>query len=142
MPLHLDPALIKPLAERLGIEFIVLHGSAATGKMGPMSDVDVAVKTAQPLTLESIGELDLSLSPILQEHLLTVAGWQKRELDILDFDNADPVFKAELCKKGKLLYEAAPSLFHNFKVQTVLDLLDTEHFRAGQLAYLRKNYGS
>ena len=84
------------LCAKLAPRFIVLFGSAATGKgFGPMSDVDFALSFAHPLDTY---ELFLSAQEL--------AGILGREVDLVDLGGASTVFRAEVLRTGRTIYEA------------------------------------
>ena len=121
-------------ARQLGLLWVALHGSRASQKNRPDSDVDVAFQAERGLSEQQLDSLDEPL-----RHLADIGN---KELDVTDCCDAGPVFKMEVAQKGKLLYERASGTFNRFKVQAALEYADTQHFRDMQLDYLRKQYGS
>ena len=131
MDIRIDPEQIRPLAEKLGVEFIVLHGSHATGKMHGQSDLDIAFECAHTLAFDELGELYAFLFNALRPNC---------EIDLVDLYNADPVLKFQVASKGIPLYEVQPGTFREFQVYTSNEYADTQIMRDQVKTYLRDQY--
>ena len=92
-----------------------LFGSQASGKIGPMSDVDIAVllKKPYPEGRYLIHQLDY-LSFKIEELL-------KKEVDVVEMNRQGLIFQYNIIRTGKLIYDADPSFRANYVSR--LDLL-------------------
>lgn len=107
----MKPTKTKPvseIAERVkgalcaepGLHLAILYGSAATGKMRPDSDLDIAVLFERPLNptqkMELISRLEREL---------------KRDVDLIDlFSLSGTILKQVLCKGRVLIQQKAGAL--------------------------------
>ena len=82
------------LSQQPGIELAVLYGSAATGKMRPDSDVDIAVLFKEPLTINQ------KINIVAQLEKVT-----NRTVDLTDLSNLSGTILKEVLTKGKVLLE-------------------------------------
>lgn len=94
-----------------------LFGSHATGKTGPMSDVDIAVllKEPYPEGRHLMHQMDY-LSFRIEEMLKL-----KKEVDIVEINGQGLIFKYNVLKTGKLIYDADPA----FRTDYVSRLIST-----------------
>ena len=74
-----------------------MFGSAAQKRLRPDSDIDIAILTGKPYTPYELfiaaGELADKL---------------KREVDLIDFNAASTVFRAQIVNNAELLYDGNP----------------------------------
>jgi predicted nucleotidyltransferase len=116
--LELEPskAALKGIAERYGLDLIVLFGSHATGQARQTSDVDVAVRVTgggrkrsiagRPCdVLEREGRLVNDLSDALQA---------AENLDLTMLNHASPLLRYQVARSGRPLYQAEPTTFTDF----------------------------
>jgi predicted nucleotidyltransferase len=110
------------VAQRLhadGISLALLHGSRARGRGHPGSDLDVAVLAAdgRPLSYAAMGLLALDLSGLLGHRV-----------DISDLATPDAVFRFEVARSARILYEARRGAFTDFLAKALIDHADIERF--------------
>ena len=106
-------------AEIPDLGLLVLFGSAARGRRGARSDVDVAVLTS------SVADLDamyLSLAPRLKTD----------RLDIVDLRRAGPLLAFEVARSGLVLFERSPGLFRQFQSLAWRRYADSRKLRDAQ----------
>jgi predicted nucleotidyltransferase len=101
------------------LELLVLFGSAARGRAGTRSDVDVAVLTQGVPDLDG---LHLSLAPKLKTD----------RLDIVDLRRAGPLLAFEVARTGLVLFERSPGLFRQFQSLASRRYADTKKLRDAQ----------
>lgn len=79
-----------------------LFGSHASGKTGPMSDVDIAVllKEPYPMGKDLIHKMDYLAFKI--EMVL------KKDVDIVEMNKQGLIFQYNVLRTGKLIYDADP----------------------------------
>lgn len=105
----IDKNLIKKIAKKYDLNFLVLFGSQATGKTHKQSDVDIAYSAKKELNYRQeyylTGELlrSLHLNP-------------KIRTDLVDLNNVSPLLAKEVAFTGKLLAEITPHSFARFQM--------------------------
>ena len=85
------------LREEPGLVLAILYGSAASGKMRPDSDVDIAVLFDRPLTSAQ----KMELIPLLEREL-------KRDVDLVDLYDLNGTILKQILTKGAVLIESIP----------------------------------
>jgi len=88
---------MEKIFKKYGITAAYLFGSQASGKTHAKSDVDIAVRFSKKLTLKKTLLLANELSTIF-----------KKEIDIVDLDNAPLSLQFRIFKARKLLYAKNP----------------------------------
>ncbi|MDP2753689.1 MAG: nucleotidyltransferase domain-containing protein [Nitrospirota bacterium] len=97
-----------------------LFGSQASGKIGPMSDVDIAVllKEPYPRGRYLIHKMDY-LAFRIEEVL-------KKEVDIVEMNRQGLIFQYNILRTGKLIYDADPSFRANYVSRLISAYCDFE----------------
>jgi|SRR3972149_1657530 len=98
-----------------------LFGSQASGKIGPMSDVDIAIllKEDAPKGRELIHEEDYLAYKIARA--LGV-----KEVDLIDLNSQGLIFKHNILRTGKLIYDADPRFRISFEMRLIREFCDFE----------------
>lgn len=98
-----------------------LFGSQASGKVSPMSDVDIAIllKDNAPKGRELIHEEDY-LSYRLADAL------QVKEVDLIELNRQGLIFVHNVLKNSRLLYDTDPDFRIRFVVKIISDYCDFE----------------
>jgi predicted nucleotidyltransferase len=92
---EIEKKIKKILINKLSPKLIYIFGSMVKNRVRNDSDIDIAI-----LTEKQIDEYKLyMISQKLADEL-------KREVDIVDLKNASTVFKAEILRNGKLIYNS------------------------------------
>lgn len=92
---EIEKKIKKILTNNLSPKLIYIFGSMITNRVRNDSDIDIAI-----LTDKQIDEYQLyMISQQLADDL-------KREVDIVDLKRASTVFKAEILRNGKLIYNS------------------------------------
>lgn len=92
---EIEKKIKKILINKLSPKLIYIFGSMVKNRVRNDSDIDIAI-----LTEKQIDEYKLyMISQQLADEL-------KREVDIVDLKNASTVFKAEILRTGKLIYNS------------------------------------
>ena len=121
--LPVEFALLRErMAERLataGISLAVLHGSRARGPGHPRSDVDVGLLASdgRPLSYGEMGLLATDLSALLSH-----------EVDVSDLATPDAIFRYEVARCARILFECRPGAFADFVAKTLVDYCDIQRF--------------
>lgn len=118
----------KYLKEIPGIAAVYLYGSFASGRGQIQSDVDIGIlyKRGEEPGLEK--RLDIA------DQLTSVLG---REVDLLVLNDASPVIRMQVLKKGKKLFELDRREVNRFFVQTINEYCDLKITRS----VIEKNIG-
>ncbi len=120
-PVNID-ALVQVLQAQDFIDFAVLFGSAATGRMTPMSDIDIGIYVTRDLDLPELGHLITDLERVTQG----------RDVDVLvvnPLPRTRPALAFESVVKGQLLFARNMERYLEFKTRCMLAYMDTEHLR-------------
>ena len=110
----------------------MLFGSQATGKAGPLSDVDVAVWLDSDLPREKLSALRSELTLAAVEALGT------DEVDIVVLNDAPPLLRHRALKSGARLFDRDPRARVRLETMALLDYFDTAPLRATLAAGRRR----
>lgn len=105
------------------IRLAYLFGSQASGRVGPLSDIDVAVLVDPKLT-----ERDRH-SAVKQAFVKLVRALHTDEIDLVDLGKAPPSLINSIVSKGKIILDRDPSLRIRFVRDSILNYLDTKPLR-------------
>lgn len=101
------------------LDLLVLFGSAAKGRVGSRSDVDLAARCAGAADLDA---LYLVLAPRLGT----------ARLDLVDLRRASPLLAFEAARSGRVLFERHPGAFRQFQALASRRYCDTAKLRVAQ----------
>jgi len=93
------------------VEAVYLFGSHATGRVKPISDVDICVITKK------------DISKAIKEQILSNSS---KKIDIVIFRDLPPIIRFRVLKEGKLLYEKNHMTLHRIKIETLKSYLDIQ----------------
>jgi predicted nucleotidyltransferase len=98
-----------------------LFGSQTSGKIGPMSDLDIAVllKDNAPTGRELVHEEDYLAYRIAD-------ALQVKEVDLIELNKLGLIFVHNILKTGKLIYDADPNFRIKFVTKVISDYCDFE----------------
>lgn len=125
--------VLTNLSTQFQLHFIILHGSYATDKATPQSDLDIAVVSQKKLNSEQFLSLHHKLMGLFDEY----------ELDFKVLDKTDPLFRYEVTRDGQLLvgdateyeeYKAVSRRMYDdakplFDLEKILILKNQQHFK-------------
>jgi predicted nucleotidyltransferase len=97
---EIEEKIIAVLDDFPEVLFATVYGSAAKGRMGPRSDVDIAVAGEDPLDFETRIDLMTRLSEALS-----------REVDVLDLQSANCVIFIQALGGSHVVLNRKPSLY-------------------------------
>jgi len=125
------PAIDEAMRARLvraldtpGLVAASLIGSQASGRAGPLSDVDIAVWLAPELDLPQRHQRQLELLRAASEALGT------DEIDLVVLNDATPLMRHRAMRDGIRLVERDRDARVRFEARGLLDYLDTAPLRA------------
>ncbi|MFQ6003227.1 MAG: nucleotidyltransferase domain-containing protein [Candidatus Zixiibacteriota bacterium] len=90
------------------IDLAYLFGSYATGKITPLSDVDVAVLLDDRIDPKVYFDMQLDLSDQLSSYL-------KKEVEVVILNRADPRLTYQVIKYGEVVFEKGLNFKANFE---------------------------
>jgi len=85
------------IGTKYGLKLIILHGSYATGRIRPNSDLDIGILGREPLDDETILNIFSDVERVFGNN-------NERELDIKSLHRIDPLFCYHVAKDSQLLY--------------------------------------
>lgn len=123
-----DAVKIRKSLQALGkahreIEAVYLFGSAAIGKTGPLSDLDIAVLLK--------GRLGPSRAEFRRELELTadvMHACRRSDVDVVFLNQAPPLLAYEVVQKGQVLFERDRARRVEFEVNALKRMFDLEPF--------------
>jgi predicted nucleotidyltransferase len=121
---------VAAVAERAGLDLVVLFGSAARGRLRGESDVDIAVRFAHGMPGF---ETEARVAGVLHEALRP-----PRELDLVVLNGASPVLLAQVRAEGIVLYAASPETWPLFRIYARHQFEGTEKYRRRRWEVLKQ----
>ena len=112
---------LAELGRRRRLKFIILHGSYATGRTHPHSDLDVAVLGKSEITRDELLDLYAEIAEVLGD-------LPERELDLKTLHRKDPLFLYQVMKDSRLLF-GNPTEYHEFKAYAFRQFHDSRDLR-------------
>jgi predicted nucleotidyltransferase len=127
-----QPEAIAAVAQREGIDLVVLFGSAARARLRARSDLDIAVRfaTGRPAfeaEARVAAELHAALKP-------------PRELDLVLLNHASPLLLIQVTAEGIPLYAASPEVWPLFRLYSRRRFEDTEKYRRRRWETLQERF--
>ena len=130
-----DREKLAEIAQKYGLDLIVIFGSQVQGRAVPGSDVDVAVRFVRRDWGDVNRELDL-----IGELAGAIEG--DGDLDVAFLNGASPLLLYQVACTGVPLYEKDPGDFALFQSYAARRYYDSQKFFEAQDRYLRERYGS
>ena len=112
---------LRELGNSHGLQFIILHGSYATGKTRSDSDLDIAIVGGAPMTAADRTSFYAGLSDVFGDG-------SDREIDFKSLYHADSLFRYQVTRDGVLLY-GDPRAYAEYKMFAFRDYIDTADLR-------------
>lgn len=120
-------AQINTVGQKHGLKLLLLHGSYATGKQRPGSDLDLAYLRSGKLDFEEEMQLSSDLADVFGNS-------EERELDVKSLHHVGYLFEFEVARDSQLLY-GDELTYHDFRAHAFAQYFDNQALRAlrGQL---------
>jgi len=83
--------------KKYNLKLIIFHGSYATDKARPGSDLDIGILGKKPLDFKTVGNIYSDLEEIFGNN-------DARELDVKSLHKIDPLFRYQVAKDSQLIY--------------------------------------
>jgi len=112
----------KEIFKKLSVGALILFGSHTQGRAGELSDYDFGIIVEDRSILRSPErrkDIYDTLYDILSAHINRLV-----DIDIVFLENAPYELRAHVMKHGKLLFEARPGVFADFKEITMIQYAD------------------
>jgi predicted nucleotidyltransferase len=123
-----QPGAVAAVAQREGMELIVLFDSAAQGRLRSESDLDIAVRFANGWPgFEAEARVAAELHAALNA---------PRELDLVPLHHASPILLIQVAAQGGPLFEASDEVWPHFQLYARRRFEDTEKYRRRRWATL------
>lgn len=119
---------LKSIAEKYGIDMLVLFGSQANGKTHPKSDVDIGYTAGEHFDFSE----QLSVLGEIQEVL------KREDVEFVNMRRVSPLMKKVMADEGVLLYEQVPGTFISFKIYAFKLYIETKFLRDLRYQSLKK----
>lgn len=116
-----EKKLISFLQKQDYIKSAYLFGSAAKGRIGKLSDVDIGVLVDESLVKEDLLNLKLNL----MSEITSILGTDKIDLTVMN--NAPLLLKYNIIKHGKILKSCEHERI-NFESNVLSEYLDKQYF--------------
>lgn len=125
---------IEEIGRKYNLKLILLHGSYATGKIKPGSDLDVAVLGKKPIEFEELLKIHGDLANIFGDN-------RERELDLKSLHKINVLFRFEVMRYSVLLYGNLID-YYSFKAYAFRDFQDSQSlfYLLGKLIKKRQKY--
>lgn len=123
---------LKTAFEKHGVVLAYLYGSQATGKAGPLSDVDIAVLFSPGVSKSERFSRVLSLMADLA-HV-----FQRDDVNVLDLEEGTPLLNNNVRLHGRVIYCVDERARAEFALRALQRFVDTEPLRREQNRYLQE----
>jgi len=126
---EIDREKLERISHRYSLDLVVVFGSQATGRAGPDSDVDVAVRMMHrdwdnpEVELDLVGEL---------------IGVFEADVDVAFLNGASPLLLFEVAHTGVPVYQREPTTFFEFQSYAARRYYDHRKFLTWQSSYLER----
>jgi len=88
---------INNIGEKYNLRYIIVHGSFACGEAKKGSDLDIAIYGKKFIDFNTQLKIYSDFADVFGDN-------RERELDIKTLHDVDPLFLAEVVRKGQLIY--------------------------------------
>lgn len=122
------------IGKKHNLKLMMIHGSYATGKQRPGSDLDVAYLPIQTLDLKQHLALHGDLAAIFGDS-------RERELDLKSLTKTNPLFQFEVARDSQLLY-GKENDYLDFRLHAEMLYHDTQALRALEHHLTRRLLGT
>ncbi len=116
---------IREILSSLRPAAVYLFGSAASNRLRPSSDIDLAILPTQIIPATVMSQTALRLAETL-----------RRDVDLIDMNRSNAVLRKEVLANGRLLYETDPGRRNEFEMYALSDYARLNEERAPVLAAL------
>lgn len=110
--------MLGEIGRKYKLKLLLLHGSYATGKQRPGSDLDIAYLPNRSLSLDQQLALHSNLADVFGDNY-------ERELDLKSLVHTDPLFQYEVARDSHLLF-GQRDIYDDFRAHAFFQYLDNE----------------
>jgi len=119
MNLKIKKEELVKIAEKYGLNLLVLFGSQATNKTHPKSDVDIGYTANEQLKLDIRFEIEREISKVLG----------RNDVELVDLQRISPLMKKIIAEEGVVLYEREAGMFELFCIYAFKLYVETRYLR-------------
>ncbi|MBU4251971.1 MAG: nucleotidyltransferase domain-containing protein [Candidatus Omnitrophica bacterium] len=94
------------------VEFALLFGSFASGRVNPMSDIDIAVYFRDGNDALRLGDRQVEIT------CAVMSIYKVNRADVVVLNRANPFLRFQIMKYGRLLYARDEKIFYRFKANS------------------------
>lgn len=121
---------IQAIAEKYGLDLLMLFGSYAEGRNTKNSDIDIGYFKNEKLSLDD----EIKLAEDFQNI------FKIERADIVYIPTSSPLFMYIILQKGQILFERNPVLFPNIYTYALKRFEDNKYLYKMRFDYLCKQY--
>lgn len=103
---------------RYDVECTIVFGSYAKSTQTKESDIDIAIKIKGGISKEELHKLNIQLEEVL-----------KKDVDLIDLDNANSVLKYEIIYSGTPIYIKSQYYYDLYMIEVCNEFLDVNEDR-------------
>ena len=122
---------IESIARTHVLDLVVLFGSVARGTTHRRSDLDVAVRGVQPLTLREQATIALAFAPV----------FGRSDIDVRDLRTLPPRILRGIARDGIVCFERVRGSFARFQTYAMHRYVETAPLRRLRRERLRRRIG-
>lgn len=119
---------IKSLAEKYGLDFVVLFGSQARGTTHSKSDVDVGYSVSRELTLDERFSMNSDLCEL----------FGREDVESVNLKRTSPLLMKIIAQEAVLLHESVCGAFSLFRLYAERVYRETERLRQSRYQSLKR----
>jgi predicted nucleotidyltransferase len=120
--------ILRKIAQKYGLELILLFGSRAVDQAYKTSDFDIAYSSKKRLDLMLEAKLITDLMPV----------FRSEKIDLLNLKNADPLILFAATNSCQVLYERKPFFFAELRVYAFKKYVESKPLYEEQARRIRK----
>lgn len=110
---------IKKLAEKYGLDLVMLFGSQVTGKTHKESDFDFAFMADKYISPRETAEITFELTIELKIG---------KNIELVNMKNAPSLLLKQVAMKSILMYEKTPHLYNLFRIYAIKRYMEEKKF--------------
>lgn len=109
---------IKKLAEKYGLDLVMLFGSQVSGKIHKESDYDIAYLSDRKLSFEDEGKIIIELAQIIGTR-------DERLVNLSNIRQAGALLLKEIFDKHQVLFCADQNIYDSYKIFSVKNFIES-----------------
>ena len=115
-------AKLKKIFEKNNVIFAYLFGSQVKGKIGKLSDVDIAIFFDKKIPRSKYFDIKLKLIGEFMDF------FKRNDIDVVILNEASPLLFHRILKEGKLIFSSDEKKRLDYEVRAIMRYLDWKPF--------------